>query len=96
MNILSESEWKSIVDDWQKSGLPQSEYARNNKINPNRMGYWVRKFRRKKAESDHNVNFVEIHSDQSEEVKKYHHKYPATTAKLVVMTSYGARIEVPL
>ena len=35
--------WKAHIHHWRKSGLLQTEYCRQNKLNIHRFGYWKKK-----------------------------------------------------
>lgn len=36
----NQQRWQSIIDDWQQSGLSQSQYCRQHSINVNRFYAW--------------------------------------------------------
>ena len=36
----SRSEWRELVEEWQRSGLPRGEFARARGLNATTLGWW--------------------------------------------------------
>jgi len=51
--------WKQHIDDWQQTGLTQTEYCRRHNLKHHQLVYWKKRFL--KSESD--VSFVPIKLD---------------------------------
>ena len=49
--------WKVHIRAWERSGFPQNEYCRRNKLRSNQFTYWKTKFNREHSAP---VNFVPV------------------------------------
>jgi len=49
--------WRAHIRAWEKSGLTQNEYCRQNKLRPNQLTYWKTKFTKEKSDQ---VRFVPV------------------------------------
>jgi len=47
----NQQRWQSIIEDWQQSGLTQSQYCRQHRINVNRFYSWKNQLKNKLAPS---------------------------------------------
>jgi hypothetical protein len=53
--------WKTHLDKWEESGLPQKEYCRQHNLIYHRFGYWKARFKSKNLP----VKFVQVASSIS-------------------------------
>ena len=101
MASFDENYWKSLVIEWSQSGIGPLAFCRSKGISSSTFFYWRKKYadvsksfsKTKKAEVK--VGFVEIGRQFEEEDKK-----PLSSSSsvkfLLIKTSYGCTIEVPL
>ena len=97
--MQSKNYWLKKIIEWESSGKMQTEFCRDNNIKLSTFKMNLASYRKnnrinnekiKHAEDiSPQVNFVEVKEDQA---KDDHSKYPV----LMIRTSYGSIIEVPL
>ncbi|MGB0360957.1 MAG: IS66 family insertion sequence element accessory protein TnpA, partial [Endozoicomonas sp.] len=39
--------WQQRINDWQQSGLSQTQWYKQHQLNTNQLGYWKRKYAQK-------------------------------------------------
>ncbi len=59
--------WKVHIRAWERSGFPQNEYCRRNKLRSNQFTYWKTKFNR---EGSAPVKFVPVPIVSPQQVKR--------------------------
>lgn len=47
----NQQRWQFIIEDWQQSGLSQSQYCRQHRLNVNRFYSWKNQLKKKLASS---------------------------------------------
>ena len=59
--MSKETDWLSLISDWQRSGLSQAEYCRRHSLVKSRFSYWKRKLEGKCiSEPEPPTHFVQV------------------------------------
>lgn len=97
----SETDWFSLVEAWQSSGLSQSEFCKSKKLSPSSFYNWQIRYRKKHP--DRRVSgvftkimapsprFIEIANDARTRLSE-----EDNSRVLKIKTSYGWSVELPL
>lgn len=79
--------WRDHLARWEKSGLSQNEYCRQNRLSAVQLRYWKKKFHRSKKESP--LTFVPVPTEIPPSLERENH-----LSGLTILLEKGIRIRL--
>lgn len=94
--------WEPLISEWSQSSLGPKEFCKKKDISTQSFHYWKRKFSTEFSEdkkcktSSPNVSFMEVCEKPTAVPKDTETSKIKAFRTIIIRTSYGCTIEVPL
>lgn len=99
MVIRSEKEWREIIAAWERSDLTISQFCKSNRVGSSGFYKWLKRFRGGESSAKAKVVGNSKQIEPSQEfipIDVPNLSMVESKTMLYIMTSYGARLEIPL